>query len=77
MSLVKKKIIAVHDGKFHMDELLAITLLKINPKYSKYSVIRTRELKELEKCEIVCDVGGIYNEQQLRFDHHQKGYTKT
>jgi uncharacterized UPF0160 family protein len=33
---------------------------------------RTRDPKILAECDTVVDVGGIFDPQQKRFDHHQK-----
>ena len=39
----------------------------------KIKVIRTREKKILAKADFVLDVGGEYNPDKDRFDHHQQG----
>jgi len=36
------------------------------------AVCRTRDSGELAKCDIVVDVGGVYNPQNHRYDHHQR-----
>lgn len=28
----------------------------------------------LDECDIVVDVGGIYDDSKLRYDHHQRGF---
>lgn len=38
--------------------------------------MRTRDPAVLETCSIVVDVGGVYDEQKQRFDHHQRGFTE-
>jgi hypothetical protein len=37
-------------------------------------VIRSRDPKVLDTCDIVVDVGAIYDEGKQRFDHHQRGF---
>lgn len=37
---------------------------------------RTRDPKVLDECDIVVDVGAIYDAEKLRFDHHQRGFTE-
>ena len=37
-----------------------------------YRVVRTRDERELDKCDIVLDVGGVYDPRFHRYDHHQK-----
>lgn len=36
---------------------------------------RTRDPAVLDTCNIVVDVGAIYDESKNRFDHHQRGFT--
>lgn len=35
---------------------------------------RTRDPAILDTCDIVVDVGGVYDEGKQRFDHHQRGF---
>jgi uncharacterized UPF0160 family protein len=35
---------------------------------------RTRDPKILDTCDIVVDVGAVYDESKQRFDHHQRGF---
>ena len=37
-------------------------------------IVRTRDPEKLSRCEYVCDVGGIYDPERKRFDHHQSDY---
>ncbi|ODM99843.1 hypothetical protein Ocin01_06830 [Orchesella cincta] len=66
--------IGTHDGVFHCDEVLAVTMLRLLPEYSDAQVIRTRDMEILKTCDIVVDVGGEYNPATLRFDHHQRSF---
>jgi uncharacterized UPF0160 family protein len=63
-----------HDGTFHADEVTACALLLVFDKIDFDKIRRTRDLKQLARCEFVCDVGAIYDPQVKRFDHHQVGY---
>jgi len=67
--------IGTHDGIFHCDEVLACAMLKHLPNYANSTVIRTRDESILEQCDIVVDVGGVYNHDKKRYDHHQKTFT--
>ena len=67
-------IIAVHSGVFHADEVLASLLIKFHPNYPKSCIIRSRNQEILNKCDIVCDVGGIINPKTFRFDHHMSDF---
>ena len=37
---------------------------------------RSRDPEVLKSCDIVVDVGGVYDEAAQRFDHHQRGFTQ-
>ena len=64
--------IGTHDGAFHCDEVLACWMLKQLPQYKDASIVRTRDPAKLSACEIVVDVGAVYDPEKLRFDHHQR-----
>lgn len=66
--------LGVHNGSFHADEVTAAALLIVHGLIDQDRIIRTRDLKELSYCEYVCDVGGIYDPNRKRFDHHQAEY---
>lgn len=63
-----------HNGTFHADEVTACALLLLFNLIDRDKIFRTRDLDLLDRCEYVCDVGGIYDPIQKRFDHHQKEY---
>lgn len=67
--------IVVHDGSFHADDVTAVALLSLYFKQQnrRVKIIRTRVQSVIEKADIVCDVGGIYDPEKNRFDHHQAG----
>lgn len=63
--------LATHNGQFHADEVLACVIIKeIKPSIV---IIRTRDQEVIDKCDIVVDVGGVYDPDKQKFDHHQKG----
>lgn len=66
--------IATHDGIFHCDEILACFMLQQLPKYADANIIRTRNEDIIKTCDIVVDVGSIFDEEANRFDHHQKSF---
>ena len=72
-----EKLIGTHDGSFHCDEALAVSMLKLLPQYSDAVVVRTRNPELLAKCGIVVDVGAVYDADTNRFDHHQREFTGT
>ena len=73
MKNVKK--IGTHNGAFHVDEILACAMLKKLPEYADSEIIRTRDPKILDECDIVVDVGGVFDPKTHRYDHHQKSFT--
>jgi len=66
--------LGTHDGSFHADEVTACSLLLLFGRIDKDKIVRTRDAEKLSCCEYVCDVGGVYNAEAKRFDHHQAGY---
>ncbi|EQC31396.1 hypothetical protein SDRG_10997 [Saprolegnia diclina VS20] len=71
------KYIGTHNGTFHCDEALAVSMLKILPRFEAHDILRTRDMAKLAGCDAVVDVGGEYNPDAIRFDHHQKTFTGT
>lgn len=63
--------IATHNGSFHADDVFSIAALK--SIYPEFTLIRTRDLALIEQADVVVDVGGEYDPQTGRFDHHQRG----
>ena len=59
-------IIGTHNAMFHADEVVACSLLSILYD-GNIQVIRTRIPEELEKCDVVVDIGGG------AYDHHMSG----
>ncbi|KAK0198434.1 GAMM1 protein [Armillaria mellea] len=69
-------VIGTHNGTFHCDEALAVFLLRQTTAYQGADLKRTRDPAILDSCDIVVDVGAIYDEAKQRFDHHQRGFTE-
>jgi uncharacterized UPF0160 family protein len=70
-----KRSVGTHDGSFHADEVTACALLLVFDMVDRDKIVRSRDLRVLEECEYVCDVGGVYDPALKRFDHHQSEYT--
>ncbi|MEC8423725.1 MAG: MYG1 family protein, partial [Myxococcota bacterium] len=66
--------IATHSGPFHADDVLAVALLRTFVD-ADATVVRTRDLDRIADADVVVDVGGIYDPDAGRFDHHQASYT--
>jgi len=70
----KKITIVTHSSGFHTDDVFAVaTLLLVLEKDHEVTVTRSRDMEVIEKGDYVVDVGGIYNPDTNRFDHHQEG----
>ncbi|XP_005869246.1 PREDICTED: UPF0160 protein MYG1, mitochondrial isoform X3 [Myotis brandtii] len=69
--------IGTHNGTFHCDEALACALLRLLPEYQDAEIVRTRDPEKLASCDVVVDVGGEYDPQRHRYDHHQRSFTET
>lgn len=69
--------IGTHSGVFHCDDALACFMLKCLPRYKGAQIIRSRDESILKDCDVVVDVGGVYDPDAQRFDHHQRGFVET
>jgi uncharacterized UPF0160 family protein len=65
--------VGTHSGTFHADDVLAFALIRtfVDPEAT---VVRTRDADVLGRCDVVIDVGGVFDPSALRFDHHQATY---
>ncbi|KAF9581986.1 hypothetical protein BGW38_000809 [Lunasporangiospora selenospora] len=70
------KLIGTHNGHFHCDEALAVHMLLQTKEFKEAELIRTRDAAKLDTCDIVVDVGGVYDTTKHRYDHHQRGFTE-
>ena len=61
-------LVGTHDGHFHCDDVMCYAILKL--LYEDIGLIRTRDEKELEKCDILFDVGEKHDPFNQVFDHH-------
>lgn len=75
MIFKRKKKVVTHSGSFHADDIFACATLSLYFKKNnmKYRVTRTRDESIIKKADYVFDVGGIYEPENERFDHHQIG----
>jgi len=71
---VSEKVIGTHSGTFQADEAMGCFLLRQLPEYRLSRIVRSRDPKVLETCDIVIDVGGVYDHEKKHYDHHQRGY---
>lgn len=57
-----------HNGIFHCDDVVGIAILAIAHMHTDAYVVRTRKIDDLNKLDIVIDIGGGL------FDHHMAGF---
>ncbi|MBT8438599.1 MAG: MYG1 family protein, partial [Gammaproteobacteria bacterium] len=62
--------IATHNGIFHADDVFSIATLK--KIFTSVNLVRTRDSEIIAEADIVVDVGGQYDADTNRFDHHQR-----
>jgi len=67
--LKQKPIIAVHDGKFHADDVFACATLML-VLGGRAKIVRTRDERLIAAADYVVDVGNVYDPARNRFDHH-------
>ena len=67
------KTVVTHNGLFHADEAFGIAFLSLLLG-SEMRVVRTRNPAQIEQADVALDVGGVYNSDGLRYDHHQKDF---
>ena len=65
-------IIATHSGKFHADDVWAAAVL--NLMFPGSELLRTRDPAVIARADFAIDVGGVWDPEKGRFDHHQKGF---
>ena len=62
--------VGIHNGEFHLDDVMFVAMVEMVCG-AKCVLVRTRDEKILEDCDIVGDVGGVYDPERAMFDHHQ------
>ncbi len=68
----KLKKIVTHSGNFHTDEVFACAVLSILHD-GNVEIVRSRDAEVWVTGDYVVDVGGVYDAENGRFDHHQQG----
>jgi len=65
--------VVTHSGPFHADEVFAYALLRVILG-EPLDLVRTRDPRVIADADLVIDVGGAYDPERRRFDHHQRSY---
>lgn len=76
---MKEVTIVTHNSNFHSDDVFAVAALCLIIERSEFGgargapikVIRSRDPEVIKTGDFVVDVGGVYDEANNRFDHHQ------
>lgn len=69
------KLVGTHSDCFHCDEVMATSMLLYTKEFEKCIIVRSRDQEILDQLDIQCDVGGVFDPEKRRFDHHQKTFT--
>ncbi len=74
MNNTNKKLIT-HNGSFHADDIFAAATLSLylEKNGETFEIFRTRDEEVIKNGDYVFDVGGVYDADNNRFDHHQVG----
>ena len=67
------KTVITHNGLFHADETFGTAFLSLLLG-SEVRVVRTRNPAQIEQAYVALDVGGVYDNAKLRYDHHQRNF---
>ncbi len=62
--------VATHSGTFHADDVFAFAVLRA--ARNDVELVRSRDSQELEQADVVFDVGGLYEPERRRYDHHMR-----
>ena len=67
-------VFGTHSGAFHCDEVVALSMLRM--LIPDFELIRSRDDERLCKADLIVDVGGKFDTEIFRFDHHQRGFSE-
>lgn len=65
--------VVTHSGSFHADDVFAVAAFQILLGKENINVVRTRDEEVIAGADYVVDVGGVYDHDTKRYDHHQPG----
>ncbi len=65
--------IATHNGTFHADDVFGVAVLLL--LYPQAELVRTRDPATIASADFAVDVGGEWDPERGRFDHHQRGFS--
>lgn len=65
--------IATHNGAFHADDVMGCAILQT--VFPNNKLVRTRDMAIIAQADFAVDVGGEWDDERGRYDHHQKGFS--
>lgn len=67
--------IVTHNAGFHTDDVFAVATLSLifEKEGKQFSITRSRDADVINSADYVLDVGGVYDKEKNKFDHHQEG----
>ncbi|MEK7113675.1 MAG: MYG1 family protein [Patescibacteria group bacterium] len=67
------KKLVTHNGVFHCDDIFATATLTLflDKSGESFEVVRTRDADIIATADYAYDVGGVYDAEKNKFDHHQ------
>ena len=70
--MLEQKTVATHSGSFHADDVFGVGILM--GVFPSHTLVRTRHDALIDAADFAVDVGGIWDADTGRFDHHQRGF---
>lgn len=67
------KTIASHNGGHHADDVFGVAIMRAI--FPDARIIRTRDAALISQADVAIDVGGEWDPERGRYDHHQKGFS--
>ena len=71
------KIVITHSGSFHADEVLGVLLVKFIKEFDKFVLVRTRNKSIWSYANLIMDVGGEFDPEKYKYDHHMDFFKET
>ncbi len=62
--------VVTHSGRFHADDVFAAAILEA--ALDSVELVRSRDAEVIAAADLVFDVGGIYDAESRRYDHHMR-----
>ncbi|MFC4173461.1 MYG1 family protein [Microvirga sp. GCM10011540] len=62
--------VVTHSGRFHADDVFASVVLQA--ALGPIDLVRTRDARIIGEADLVFDVGGVYDPEARRYDHHMR-----